>query len=167
PHSDTNADGQVYETAKVALATLLDRRTVTIVAYDHAVDVVVTGFNAFSGNSASAPADEVQRHLRSPAFIEALDTAREKVREELQVDRSATITVAGVSLGVSVAYVLWLIRGGVLVSSYLSAMPAWRLLDPLPVLSRIEDEDEEQDDDGGDVLDANIRRPGDALRGFN
>jgi len=57
--------------------------------------------------------------------------------------------------------VLWLIRGGVLVGSYLSALPAWRMLDPLPVLSRVdEEEDEEEPLEGG-------RRDGrDTLRGF-
>ncbi len=37
--------------------------------------------------------------------------------------------------GLSVGYVVWLLRGGVLVSSMLSALPAWQMVDPLPVLS--------------------------------
>lgn len=36
----------------------------------------------------------------------------------------------------SVGYVIWLIRGGALVGSMLSAMPAWQMIDPLPVLHR-------------------------------
>jgi hypothetical protein len=39
-----------------------------------------------------------------------------------------------VSTTVSVGYVIWMIRGGVLLSSLLSSMPAWQLIDPLPVL---------------------------------
>jgi hypothetical protein len=74
-----------------------------------------------------------------------------------------SISVAGLSLGVSVLYVLWLIRGGVLIGSYLSALPAWRLLDPLPVLARPgEDEDEEDD-----ALDASGSAPADPLRGIS
>ena len=61
------------------------------------------------------------------------------------MDDSVTISAASVSLGLSLVYVVWLIRGGVLVGSYLSALPAWRLLDPLPVLSRVEDEDDEEE----------------------
>ena len=38
---------------------------------------------------------------------------------------------------------IWLIRGGVLLSSVLSSLPAWRMVDPLPVLGRLDDEDEE------------------------
>jgi hypothetical protein len=40
-------------------------------------------------------------------------------------------------------YVIWLIRGGLLLSSVLSSLPAWRFVDPLPVLAYREDEAEE------------------------
>ena len=77
-------------------------------------------------------------------------------------DKSVTISVAGVSLGLSLVYVLWLIRGGVLMGSYLSALPAWRVLDPLPVLSRVDEEAEEDDE----ALDAVADRSGNPLRSF-
>jgi len=67
-----------------------------------------------------------------------------------------------VSLGLSLLYVMWLIRGGVLMGSYLSALPAWRVLDPLPVLSRIDDDVEDDDD----ALDGVPAANGDPLRGF-
>ena len=70
--------------------------------------------------------------------------------------------MAGVSLGLSLVYVLWLIRGGVLMGSYLSALPAWRVLDPLPVLSRVDEEAEEDDE----ALDAVAERSGNPLRNF-
>jgi len=41
-----------------------------------------------------------------------------------------------VSTGLSVGYVIWLVRGGALVGSMLSSMPLWNMVDPLPVLSR-------------------------------
>jgi hypothetical protein len=40
-----------------------------------------------------------------------------------------------VSTGLSVGYVIWLVRGGALLGSMLSAMPAWQMIDPLPVLT--------------------------------
>ena len=39
------------------------------------------------------------------------------------------------SSGLSIGYVIWLVRGGVLMSSMLSALPAWQMIDPLPVLA--------------------------------
>ena len=110
-----------------------------------------------------ATVEDLQRTLRSTAFSGQLDRLRANVQEELNLDRTMTISVAGVSLGLSLVYVLWLIRGGVLMGSYLSALPAWRVLDPLPVLSRVDDEAEEDDEALDAVTDSSGGNP---LRGF-
>ncbi len=55
-----------------------------------------------------------------------------------------TSTVA-LSTGLSVGYVVWLLRGGLLLTSFLSSLPAWHLIDPWPVLSRSRRSDEEQE----------------------
>lgn len=115
-----------------------------------------------STRDVGATVEELQRTFRSTAFAGQFDSLRANVQEDLDLDRTMTISVAGVSLGLSLVYVLWLIRGGVLMGSYLSALPAWRVLDPLPVLSRV-DEDTEDDDD---ALEAAADRGGNALRGF-
>lgn len=55
-------------------------------------------------------------------------------------------TSTGISTGLSVGYLIWLIRGGTLMGGVLSSLPAWRFVDPLPVLSSIgeaSDDDEE------------------------
>lgn len=43
-------------------------------------------------------------------------------------------SVAALSSGLSVGYVLWLIRGGLLLTSVMAQLPAWRIVDPLIVL---------------------------------
>lgn len=109
----------------------------------------------FAVRSAAVSADELQRALRSPEFVQEMDQVREQIRAEFNLDRTVAVSAAGVGFGASVIYVLWLIRGGVLMGSYLSAMPAWRVLDPLPVLSHASDGaggdegDHEGDDDAG------------------
>ena len=47
---------------------------------------------------------------------------------------SATV----VSLSTSAIYFIWLLRGGSLLSSMLSVLPAWKSIDPLPVLENFE-----------------------------
>lgn len=50
--------------------------------------------------------------------------------------RRETLSTSIVATGtLSIGYVVWLIRGGVLMSSMLSALPAWQMVDPLPVLA--------------------------------
>jgi len=42
--------------------------------------------------------------------------------------------------------VAWLVRGGVLLSTALSSLPAWQFIDPLPVLARTRDGEDGDDD---------------------
>jgi hypothetical protein len=65
---------------------------------------------------------------------------------------------AVVTTGLSVGYVVWLARGGMLLASLLSSMPAWRAIDPLPVLASFRDDDEDEADD--ESLDALVRKGG-------
>jgi hypothetical protein len=81
-------------------------------------------------------------------FMQELD----KLRDAMHDEASLTKTVVGSSLvattGLSIGYVLWLIRGGMLLSSVLSSLPAWRLVDPLPILASLDKEvDDEHTDD--------------------
>jgi hypothetical protein len=124
--------------------------------------MVFARFNA-AGRGEAPGLEEIQSTLRSSTFSNQLDELRGTLQEKLDLDRTITVSVAGVSLGLSLLYVAWLVRGGVLVGSYLSALPAWRVLDPLPVLSRVE-EDAEQDDD--EAFDGARDAGGDPLKGF-
>ena len=48
------------------------------------------------------------------------------------------------SLALSVGVVTWILRAGGLISSLLASLPAWRHMDPLPILARDKEEDEEE-----------------------
>ncbi|MEP6789860.1 MAG: SBBP repeat-containing protein, partial [Ramlibacter sp.] len=124
-------------------------------------------FVSFDGQprNVSVSRDDVQRAFRSPALVEEMDRMREEIRKDFNLDQTVAVSAAGVTFGMSVVYVLWLIRGGVLMGSYLSAMPAWRVLDPLPVLERVGESADEDDDS----LEALTDDPGDplhSLRGY-
>jgi hypothetical protein len=49
--------------------------------------------------------------------------------------RNVIASSIALTSGLSIGYVVWLVRGGVLVSSMLSALPAWQMVDPMPVLA--------------------------------
>jgi hypothetical protein len=42
---------------------------------------------------------------------------------------------------------IWLLRGGLLLSSLLSSLPAWHAMDPMPVLARSNNSEEDGADD--------------------
>ncbi|MGH8626866.1 MAG: hypothetical protein ACREYC_16945 [Gammaproteobacteria bacterium] len=100
-------------------------------------------------NAAAASAADVQdaedpySTLKANRFLEELNRLRDDMNHQLSLE-----TVA-LSLGLSVGYAIWLVRGGVLLSSLLSSLPAWRWLDPLPVLAHLRDprDDEEGNED--------------------
>ena len=54
---------------------------------------------------------------------------------------------AVVSTSLSVGYVIWALRGGSLLTAFLSAMPAWQAFDPLLVLQSFEKKKVEEDDE--------------------
>ena len=54
--------------------------------------------------------------------------------------------------GISIGYVIWLVRSGVIMSSVLSTLPAWRLIDPLPILSSFDSGEDEEDDESIEEL---------------
>jgi hypothetical protein len=151
------------DTGRLNLATF-EARGIQLASFNpQAGEFAVTGFARIDPSLRRITLDQLQQALRSGAFIDELNRLRKQMHEEFDIDRTASVTVAGLSLGVSVLYVLWLVRGGVLVGSYLSALPAWRLLDPLPVLARTGDDGEEDDDE---AFEPTADRSPDPLRGF-
>ena len=94
---------------------------------------------------------------KAEAFARDLDDLRESVKEGVSFEKYALNSAVAVSSGLSVGYVAWLIRGGVLVTAMLSSMPAWRVLDPFPVLARQQGGvggDGYDDDDDDDSLES-------------
>jgi hypothetical protein len=58
-------------------------------------------------------------------------------------------TASFVSVGMSLAYFLWMFRAGALVTSLLSSLPAWNFVDPLPILNSMGSSGGGADDDEG------------------
>ncbi|MGA2583457.1 MAG: Ig-like domain-containing protein [Tepidisphaeraceae bacterium] len=70
-------------------------------------------------------------------MLKNLDTVKSDMASEKSL-KVAAGSATVVSLGASAAYFVWLLRGGSLLSSLLSIFPAWKAMDPLPVLDSYE-----------------------------
>ncbi len=83
-----------------------------------------------------------------------------------QIDLSAAGAVRLTGVAMSTGVVLWALRGGGLLVSLIGAVPAWRNLDPLPVLAPEEDKPEwmVQDDEEAEPRDPASTRLRDAAR---
>jgi hypothetical protein len=75
----------------------------------------------------------------------SLDAINKENVEDIQFSKAVVGSAIATTTGLSVGYVVWLIRGGMLLSSVLSSMPAWQIADPLPILagSKKDDDDDE------------------------
>jgi hypothetical protein len=72
-----------------------------------------------------------------------------------QLDRSLTNnfdfsgvvigSVSAVTSGLTVGYVVWLLRGGALMSTLLAQLPAWKYMDPMVILAHFEDQEDGED----------------------
>ncbi len=85
----------------------------------------------------------------SKRSIDLLEANREQLAAGAQQVRIVVGTTVTVSAGFSIGYLVMLARGGLLLSSVLSSLPAWRWVDPVPVLQSFGDE---HDDDQGESL---------------
>ncbi len=86
--------------------------------------------------------------LESDEYRQQLDRLRDDVASDIFLDQTVVGSSIAVSTGLSVGYVLWLVRGGVLLSSVLSSLPAWRLVDPLPVLAYVKNRPGDDPEEG-------------------
>jgi hypothetical protein len=98
-------------------------------------------------STATISLEQFEASLTDASWRDAVDQMRERLDKPLRVEQmliASSVTVGG---GLSVGYIVWLLRGGLLISSLLSSLPAWQSIDPLPVLGkREEDEGDGQDD---------------------
>jgi hypothetical protein len=117
---------------------------------------------AGAASSAAIPLEQFEASLTDASWRDAVDQMRERFDKPLRVEQmliASSVTVGG---GLSVGYIVWLLRGGLLVSSLLSSLPAWQSIDPLPVLGKRE-EDEGDGQDDSDPLERLFGRARDAV----
>ena len=68
---------------------------------------------------------------------DVFESQREELEERAALTQALLGSSVGITSGLSVGYLIWLIRGGTLMGSVMSSLPAWRFVDPLPVLGSL------------------------------
>ncbi len=109
-----------------------------------------TRFSEFKSITYSIPLARLMKNTSSvllnpmhASLATKMDLQKEELREyQISVER-VTQTTVSVGTGISVGYIVWLLRSGVVLGSMLSALPAWRSIDPLPILGSLDDMDDD------------------------
>ena len=123
----------------------------------------MNSLDAAADQADEAPVTEVEIAVAAmvsevEGFQEELDKVQDELSELAQIESTVVGSSAVVTTGLSVGYVVGLARGGMLLASLLSSMPAWRAIDPLPVLASFRDDDEDKAED--ESLDSLVRKGG-------
>ncbi|MFK8078917.1 MAG: cadherin domain-containing protein [Granulosicoccus sp.] len=109
------------------------------VGWENAADSE-SGANIFDGTVDIANLFAMVRQ-QDPEMFASLSESSEKRREEMEAQfaqsRGVVSTAVTTTSGLSIGYVLYLLRGGAIMSSMLSSLPAWRFVDPLPIVGSL------------------------------
>jgi hypothetical protein len=98
--------------------------------------ILDNGFNSALVSLNLFSLDQLVQRINEPTISE-----REELAGKVAVGSAAVVTTS-----LSVGYVIWILRGGSLLTTFMSAMPAWQTFDPLPVLQSFHKTVEEDDD---------------------
>lgn len=98
--------------------------------------ILDNGFNSALVSLNLFSLDQLVQRTNEPTISE-----RQELAGKVAVGSAAVVTTS-----LSVGYVIWILRGGSLLTTFMSAMPAWQAFDPLPVLQSFHKTVEEDDD---------------------
>lgn len=102
-----------------------------------------TSTTQLASSLASLQLTQLRMAFSSQANVAAFEQLATSLNAEMQGELAFEVpALAGASL--TVGYVVWMLRGGMLITSLLAQMPAWRIIDPLVVLDSL---DKGADDD--------------------
>ena len=118
-------------------------------------------FDTRSTSAYRAAIDSRLSFVSQPSQLwQQLDTFREGNEESYFFEDVLVGSVSGVTSGLTVGYVVWMLRGGVLISSLMAQLPAWKLIDPIVVLAAIDDDLDLQDEESiQSIVDQGIEEP--------
>jgi hypothetical protein len=101
-------------------------------AVDEILDLLRNPFDS------TAVKGEIQALLTRWGFLEDLDRVRDAFQDITATEQTYLASSVAASTGLSIGYVFWLLRSGVLLTALLSSLPAWQFVNPLLVLDRPE-----------------------------
>ncbi len=99
-----------------------------------------------AGSNAFAESHAFLYRGHSSGMWRELDDFQETLESELQFSNVMIGSVGTIASGLTVGYVLWAVRSGLLLSSVLASMPAWTMFDPLVIASISEPANDNQEE---------------------
>jgi hypothetical protein len=93
---------------------------------------------------------EIRALLTRSEFLQDLDRVREAFNGLMATEKIYMASSVATATGLSIGYVIWLLRSGVLLTALLSSVPAWQFVNPLLVLTNPDRKRKKGQDDSHD-----------------
>ncbi len=108
--------------------------------------------SAFAALVSGSPSDAAVQGLESvidmPLMWKHLESLQDQIKLNAIHNQLMIGTAAVATTGLSVGFVVWMLRGGYLMASLLSSLPAWSFIDPLPILDELDNSNRPKREDG-------------------
>ncbi len=98
-----------------------------------------------------------QAAFAQPMFWEKITQMRQEVESSLMVQSGLSVgTAASTTAGMTVGYVAWVMRSGLLFSSMMTQLPIWRFMDPLAILDSTDTAEEGDQESINSMVDGEL-----------
>jgi hypothetical protein len=148
-----NADAQrVSELASLMISSLTREYQQSVTAerrsgLSNAGTAARFATSLFGGTVAVVPTDAIVSFSHF-VFDQSTNEEQQTNTHETEITSEKIVvgSTAVVSTSISVGYVIWILRGGSLLTAFVSALPTWSSFDPLPVLKSFDQHNDDEDD---------------------
>ncbi|MDH5575765.1 MAG: hypothetical protein OEY80_09795, partial [Nitrospirota bacterium] len=79
---------------------------------------------------------EIRSLLAKAEFLDDLDHLRDAFNNVMTTEKTYVASSVAAASGLSIGYVFWLLRSGVLLTALLTSVPAWQFVNPLLILTQ-------------------------------
>ncbi len=120
-------------------------RSLSVATYVYASDIeTIDSGSAARQQGNRLAVSQFSSELLAARFVDELDAVQDQFFTQFDITMPS-LAMAGTSF-LTVGYLAWMVRGGVLLTTFMSSIPAWRMLDPLAVLESAAMDDGADDD---------------------
>ena len=136
-HRGQGVSGELENEEELTLVNLVETNRVQYTSYTSQTDTIArikTEMQSAIQILTNIDVDLQNYVVDSNIVWENFNKLRHQVEDDIAAQRFAIGSATALGGALSFGYMVWTVRGGFLLASFASSLPAWRLLDPLPVL---------------------------------
>ncbi len=90
-------------------------------------------------------AAQIRDAITQPQMWQAIHSMQDQIDSSVSTTTLTIGATVTATTSITVGYVVWVIRGGILLSSVMANLPMWRLMDPMAILNAVDGAEEDDE----------------------